>query len=105
MVQWIKNPTVVAQITVDVRDPSPAQSRGLKDPALPQLWHRLPLQLGFNPWPRNLHMLWVQPFKKKKKKMFNQQLIKNIQKSKMKKIFLANLLYPLSTKMYHVKRA
>ena len=67
MVQWIKNPTVVAQITVDVRDPSPAQSRGLKDPALPQLWHRLPLQLGFNPWPRNLHMLWVQPFKKKKK--------------------------------------
>ena len=28
---------------------------GSKDPALPQL------QLEFNPWPRNLHMLWVQP--------------------------------------------
>ena len=27
----------------------------IKDPVLPQLWHR------FNPWPRNFHMPWVWP--------------------------------------------
>ena len=26
-------------------------------PALLQLWHRLQLQLGFDPWPRNFDML------------------------------------------------
>ena len=26
---------------------------------------RLQLWLGFNPWPRNIHMQWVQPFNKK----------------------------------------
>ena len=39
--------------------PGPAQ--WVKDPALPQLWHRWQLQLRFNPWPRNFHMLQVQP--------------------------------------------
>ena len=33
--------------------PSPAQQ--VKDMALPQLWHRLQLQLGFAPWSRNVH--------------------------------------------------
>ena len=33
------------------------------DLALPQLLHKLQLQLGFDPF----HMLWVQPKKKKKK--------------------------------------
>ena len=31
-----------------------------------QLWHRLQLQLGFSPWPRNFNMPWVQPRKKKR---------------------------------------
>ena len=30
-----------------------AQCNGLKDLALPQLWHRLHLWLGSDPWPRN----------------------------------------------------
>ena len=40
----------------------------VKDLALPQLWRRLQLRLRFDPWPWNIHMLWVRP--KKKKKMF-----------------------------------
>ena len=44
--------------------PGPVQ--WVKDLALMQLWCRLQLQLRFNPWPRNLHMLWVQPKKKEK---------------------------------------
>ena len=32
---------------------------GFKDLALPQLWCRWQLQLGFDPWPGNFHMLWV----------------------------------------------
>jgi len=36
-----------------------AQRCELKDLALPQL------QLRFNPWPRNFHMLWVRPQKEK----------------------------------------
>ena len=30
-----------------------------------QLWRRLQLHLGFGAWPETLHMLWVQPKKKK----------------------------------------
>jgi len=33
----------------------------VKDPALPQLWSRLQLRLGFDPWPGNFHMLWAWP--------------------------------------------
>ena len=33
----------------------------VKDLALPQLQQRAKLQLGFDPWPRNFHVLWVQP--------------------------------------------
>ena len=33
----------------------------MKNRALPQLW------LRFDPWPRNFHMPWMQPLKKKKK--------------------------------------
>ena len=33
------------------------------------MWHRLQLLLGLSsPWPGNFHMLWVQPWGKKKKK-------------------------------------
>ena len=42
---------------------SPAQHRGLKDPALLQLGCRSHLQLGFSPWPGNFHMLQVWPLK------------------------------------------
>ena len=49
MVQWVKIPTAVAE-EVQVR--SLALCGGLKESMLPQL------QLGFNPWPRNFHMLW-----------------------------------------------
>ena len=37
----------------------------VKDPMWPQLWRRLQLQLGFNPWSGNFHILWVQSKKKK----------------------------------------
>ena len=40
----------------------------VKDPVLPQLWHRLQLGLGFNPWSKNFHMLRKRPEKKERKK-------------------------------------
>ena len=40
----------------------------VQDLALPQLWCKSQLQLRFEPWPGNFHILWVQPKKKKKKK-------------------------------------
>jgi len=40
----------------------------VKDPALPQLKHRSQLHLGFDPWPRNFHILWVEQKKEKKEK-------------------------------------
>ena len=40
----------------------------VKDLELLQLWHRSKLWLGFDPWPRNFHVPWVQPKKKEKKK-------------------------------------
>ena len=44
---------------------SPAQ--WVTDLALPQLWHRLQLRLGFHPWFRNFHTSQVQPLKTKKR--------------------------------------
>ena len=66
-VQWIKNPTAVAQVDMEAQVPSLVWRNGLKDPVSPQLCHRSQLRLRFNPWPRNFHMPWVQPLKKKKK--------------------------------------
>ena len=40
----------------------------VKDLALPQLWHRSQLWLGFHPWPRNFHVLQRYPEKKRKEK-------------------------------------
>ena len=37
-----------------------ATEHEVKDPALPQLWCRSQLWLGFHPWPRNSHMPWIQ---------------------------------------------
>ena len=60
MAQWVKNLTVVAQVTAELLVPSVVWHSGLKDLVLPQL------QLRFNPWSGNFHMLQVQPLKKKR---------------------------------------
>ena len=49
MVQWVKNLTAVAQVALEAQVQSPAQHGELKDLALPQLWFRSQLQLGFSP--------------------------------------------------------
>ena len=46
----------------------PAGAQWLKDLALPQLWSRLKLQVGFSPWPGNFHMPLMRQKRKKKKK-------------------------------------
>ena len=35
------------------------ESQWVKDPALSLQWLGLLLWCGFDPWPRNFHMLWV----------------------------------------------
>ena len=51
--QWVKNLTTVARVTAEAQVQSLAQHSGLRDLAL------LQLQLRFDPWPRNFHMLQV----------------------------------------------
>ena len=51
----------------------PTVVQWVKDLVLLQLWLRLQLQLGFDPWPRNFHMPLVQP-RKRKKKSYDQWL-------------------------------
>ena len=65
VVQWAKNLTAVARVTVEVQVQSLAQCSGFKDSVLPQLWCKSQLQLRFNPRPGNIHMPQVQPSKKK----------------------------------------
>ena len=50
--KWVKNLSAVVQVPVQF----PAWCLGLRDPALPQLWHRSQLWLTFNPWPGNFYM-------------------------------------------------
>lgn len=57
-----KNPTAMARIAAKAQVWSLNLHSGLKDMALLQLW------LRFTPCPENLHMPWVQPLKKKKKR-------------------------------------
>ena len=40
----------------------------VKDPGWSYLWHRPKRQLGFSPWPGNIHMPLLQPKRKKKKR-------------------------------------
>ena len=61
MVQWVKNQTAVAQVTAEVQVQSLAWISGLKNRALPQLWCRSKLWLGFSAWPGKFHMPQVQP--------------------------------------------
>ena len=42
----------------------PTVAQWVKDLVLPQLWYRLQLQLRFDSWPRNFHMLQGRPKKK-----------------------------------------
>ena len=49
----------MAQVAAEVRF-HPGPVKWVKDPELPQLWHRSQLRLRFDPWPRNFHVLWVQ---------------------------------------------
>ena len=64
MVQWVNNLAFLCGGTFSI--PGPAQ--WVKDLTLLQLWHRSQLQFVFCPWPRNSHMPWVQPEKKKERK-------------------------------------
>ena len=50
----------MAQVAVKAQVQCPAWHSGLKDPALLQLW------LGFNSWPREPHVPWVQSKKKER---------------------------------------
>ena len=59
MVQWVKDLTSAAWIAMEEQVQSVAWFSGLQDQVLPQLQCRLQLWLGFNPWPRNSHMLLV----------------------------------------------
>ena len=57
--QWVKNATAVAGVTVEEAWVQFLEHTGLKAPVLSQLG------LGVNPWPGNVHIRPVQPFKKK----------------------------------------
>ena len=48
----------------------PSLVQWVKDPLL-QLWCRSQMWLRFNLWPRNFHMLWVQPKREKINKWIN----------------------------------
>lgn len=54
MYSGFKNLTAAGWVAVELWVPSPAWHSGLKDPALPQLWRRSQLWLGFIPWTGNL---------------------------------------------------
>ena len=58
--QWVNDPACLCQGA----GLSPGLTKWVKDSALLQLWCRLQLRLGFDPWPGNLHMLQVQLKKK-----------------------------------------
>ena len=56
MVQWVKDLTVVAPVSVEVWVRSWAWCSGLKDSALPQLW------LGSKLWFRFISLVWELPY-------------------------------------------
>ena len=65
----------------------PVVVQWVKDLVLLQLWHRLQLQPGFDPWPGNfmLQMWQKKKKKKKKKKKRREKKKKNFKKRKIKK--------------------
>ena len=66
MVQWIRNPTAVAQVTVESEDPIPGLGRSLRGACVAEAAVKVQQQLGISPWPGSFHMPWVWPLKKKK---------------------------------------
>ena len=56
MVYWIKNLTAAAQVTAEAWVQAPAQHSRLRVLALPQLCHRLQLQLGLQ------SLTWALPY-------------------------------------------
>ena len=75
MVQWVKNLTAVAWLTMEAQVRSLVQHSGLKDPVLMQLW------LEFNLWPGNFHLPQGQQLKKGKKEKIAQIYRKKAVKS------------------------
>lgn len=61
MVRWAESLTAVVWVATEMGFKS-QPGAGVEDLVLSQL------RLGFNPWPRNLHMLWAQPKQKTKTK-------------------------------------
>ena len=68
MVLWIKNPQQLRSLPGDAGS-LPGLVQWVEDQVLSQLW------LRFDPWPRNIHMPWVWPLKKIKKRSLNTDLI------------------------------
>ena len=66
MLQWIRNPTAEAQVAEEMQVQSPAPHRRLQGSRVAELQHRPQMQLRFNSWPRNFHMLWCSHLKKKR---------------------------------------
>lgn len=71
--QWLRSPQ---RCGFDPQGRAP----WVKDLALLQMWHRLQLGPGFDPWPGNLHMsrMWS---KRKKKEKSDSALLKTMPKS------------------------
>ena len=65
MVHWVENPTAAAWVIAEMQVQALAGHSGLKDLVLLQLRPRSQLWLRFSPWPGNVHVLQVQPLKKK----------------------------------------
>ena len=79
VVQWVKNTTAVAQVTVWSQVQSLTQRNRLKDPTLLQLWQRSQLQLRFSPLSGNFHMPCMWPLKKKKKNKKKKNNLKKLE--------------------------
>ena len=69
MTLWVNDLTCPCGTTGMI--PSPTQAQWVKGPELLQLSHRSQMRLGLDPWPRNFHMLQVQPKREMKHKKIN----------------------------------
>ena len=67
MAQWVKNPTVAAQIAARGAGLDPAQVQWVKGSGIATAAVQVTVVAQIQHWPRNFYMLQVQPFKKKKK--------------------------------------